>query len=384
MENENVKITVIREGYKSLAKEVREASHGGRVLLFTEEGVAGEDAAAAMTFEGLRLVRRNVPSKGADELYAELQKPPEGIMAAVAVGGVAPIEAAKAAHIPSAIPKILFPTESDALSAADDRVFFAAKEELPTARSLGHTVLFSPEILSSSPLRPTLGFLTAMLLEETDGAYEKLLLTGETPATALRAIKEKAKLLSELREEKGGEDAVNAALSLLKLSENAPRAGSAHTLAMLAARKTGGSFPDYLFPAAYALYLMYDGYLGTLPLEHCPPPDRAKNLRFLSVKCGISPSLFHKRQQTYAQGYEERWRLTAEYREDFLETLRALPMAELSRLYRRAKEGEKHSPPLTASELLMLLSLTGEAVSGYPLIKHVKMTGLIEPLLKCG
>ncbi len=383
MEKENVKISVIREGYRSLAKEVREASHGGRVLLYTEEGMAGDDAAAAISFEGMAVTRRNIPEKGADELFAELQKPPEGIMAAVAVGGVTPIEAAKAARLPSAIPKILFPTQSAALSAADDRSYLSTKGSLPVGRSMGHVTLLDPALLAASPLRPLLGYIAATLLEEADEAYEKLLLEKESPAQALRTLKEKAALLTDVREENASADAVNAALTLLKLSPSATGVGSAHTLSLLAAKCKAGSFPDYLFPAAYALLILYQGYLGALPLEHCPPPDRAENLRLLGAKCGMEPSLLSPSQKPYAEGYDDRWRLTAEYREDFLEALRAIPLSHLSRLYRRAAK-EDASPALTASELLTLLSLTGEAISGYPLIKHIKMTGLIEPFLKCG
>ena len=385
MEKESVRVTVIKEGVRSLAKEVKDLSHGGRVLLFTEEGRVGEDAQAALTFEGMQVTKRMIPKTLSDDLFSELQRMPEGIMAAVGVGGCRPIEAVKAARLPSAIPKILFPTEFSALSAADDRVFLGTKNDLPSARSMGQIVFLDPSLLTASPIRPGLGFLAARFVEEADGVYENLILKNQNPAGALRALKEKARILCSIREENDGDDLSKAAISLLKLCSDAPRADSAHALSLLAARKTGGDFSDYLFPAAYALLRLYAGYLGSLPLEHCPPPDRAENLRLLSLKCGLSSSLLHRRQKPYAEDYDKRWRLTAEYREDFLEAIGedTLPITALSRLYRRAPK-QAARPELSASDLLMLLSLTGEAVSGYPLIKHIKMTGLIEPLLKCG
>ena len=63
MEKENVKITVVKEGYRSLAKETKNLAHGGRVLLFTSETRAGDDAQAALTFEGMQVTRRNLPEK---------------------------------------------------------------------------------------------------------------------------------------------------------------------------------------------------------------------------------------------------------------------------------------------------------------------------------
>ena len=384
MSRENVKVTIVREGMRSFSKQVKESAHGGRVLLFTEEGPMGEDALAALTFEGIRAVRRTIPEKCSQGLFAELQKPPEGIMAAVAVGGIRPIEAMKAAHIPTVIEKILFPTELSALSATDDRVYFGVKGDIPSALSAGHTVLLDPAMLSASPLRPGLGHILALLTEEADGIYERMILSGESPAGALRAFGEKGALLREITEEEGAERTVHTFLTLLKLSERSPRSTSVGTFALLAAKRTGGEVSDYLFPAAYALLTLYAAYLGSLPLEHCPPPDRAENLRLLGVKCGVDRSLFSAKQKEYAEGYDERWSATAEYREDYLESIGAIPLSDLSRLYRRTPHDKEGSAPLSASELLMLLSLTGEAVSGYPLIKHIKMTGLIEPLLKCG
>ncbi len=383
MGKDNVKITIVHEGYKSLAKEVKEASHGGRVLLYTEEGLAGDDAMAALTFEGMRVTRRDIPEQGSESFYAELSKAPEGIMAVVAVGGVRPIEAAKAARIPSAIPEIYFPTENAALSATDDRICLGTRGALPVGCTPGQSVILDPAILSATSLRHGLGYLLTMILEEADGAYERLLLHGESPANALRTLREKLTLLSEIREESAPSDTVNALLTLLKISPSPAALGSAHILALLAERKAGGIFPEHLFPASYALLRLYEAYLGALPLEHCPPPDRAENLRLLSAKCSLASSLLIVGQKTYAEGYDERWRVTAEYREDFLETIRAIPLSHLAKIYRRAPK-EERAVSLSASELLMLLSLTGEAVSGYPLIKHIKMTGLIEPLLKCG
>ena len=383
MEKGNVKITIVNDGVRSLVRQVKELSHGGRVLFFTEEGRQGEDVRAALTFEGMRIVQKEVPEMPSDSLFSEVQRPPEGIMAAVAVGGANAMEALKAAHLPSAIPKLLFPTCFAALCGADERIFLGTKADLPRCRSAGHEVMIDPKIVAASPLRPGLGFLIANVTEQADAAYEKLILSGESPAAALRLLKEKASLLLEIREENAAEDTASAALKLIKSS--AETSDSAHTLALLAARRAGGNFTDHLFSATYALLRLYAGYLGSLPLEHCPPPDRDENLRLLQAKCGVNASLLWKKQKTYAEGYDNRWRLTAEYREDFAEAIgeKAVPLSALSRLYRRARD-EKPCPQLSASELLSLLSLTGEAVSGYPLIKHVKMTGLLEPLLRCG
>ena len=88
-----------------------------------------------------------------------------------------------------------------------------------------------------------------------------------------------------------------------------------------------------------------------------------------------------KDERIYAEGYLERQHTTGEYRDDCLEFLseKGLPLSALCRLYRRAAkaEGERE---LSSETLLHLFSLTGEAVSGYALIKHIGLTGLLVPL----
>ena len=212
-----------------------------------------------------------------------------------------------------------------------------------------------------------------------------MLLAHRIPASPLRKIKEKAALLSVIREEDAATGIAEIAPAIFA-EEEKPRPATVHLLARLAARKHGGLFCDHLFCAAYALLKLYRSYLGDLPLEHCPPPDRTKNLALLAENCRLAPSILSSKQRPYAEGYDERMRRTAEYREDFSECIaeEVLPLGALSRLYRRTPPTAEEGARLDAQELLSLLSLTGEAVSGYPLLKHVKMTGLLEPLLLCG
>ena len=72
MEKGNVKITIVNDGVRSLVRQVKELSHGGRVLFFTEEGRQGEDVRAALTFEGMRIVQKEVPEMPSDPRGADL------------------------------------------------------------------------------------------------------------------------------------------------------------------------------------------------------------------------------------------------------------------------------------------------------------------------
>ena len=155
--------------------------------------------------------------------------------------------------------------------------------------------------------------------------------------------------------------------------------GSATTFAFLAAKKEGRLYDEYLFSAAYALVSLYRRYLSDIPLEHQVPPDRSETVEALRA-CRAEVDLA-KDERIYAEGYLERQHTTGEYRDDCLEFLseKGLPLSALCRLYRRAAkaEGERE---LSSETLLHLFSLTGEAVSGYALIKHIGLTGLLVPL----
>lgn len=376
-----VQINEITEGYKSFGKAVREASHGGQVLLFAQNDKGGDEAETALALEGLKVTRRP-PARSDASTFEPL---PEGVLAVVGAGGGAAMDAAKGVNA-RGIPKLLFPTDLTALCALSDRVARESVADLSIRPSDGHTVLYDKALLGESDgVRAGLGYLLASLTERIDAAFEGLLLSHEIPASSLRKIKRNAALLSVIQEEDAAVGVAESAPALLA-EDGSPRSSSAYLFALLAARKHGGHYSEYLFCAAYALLKLYRAYLSDLPLEVAPPPDRAKNLTLLAENCKLAPSMISAKQQSYAIGYEERMHRTAEYREDFLEcmTEEVLPLAPLSRLYRRTPPAARGEKPLGAEELLSLLSLTGEGVSGYPLLKHVKMTGLLEPLLLCG
>jgi len=388
MRSEKTEITLVEKGVGECAEIIRKEAHGGRVLLFTEEGRAGEDATSALARAGLAVTRRDVSIKTLGD-YASLsrQEIPEGTMAVVGAGGTAAMECAKAVRLPGSVPRLLIPFDLSALTALDKRAFFGTVGDVLSLSAEDAHVLFDREVLSSSgQIRTGLGILLAWWVERLDTAYEALIEEDACPSIALESLKRTGKDLASIRESDAAKGVVDVALAWAEGESvpNSHHAASAHLLAMLAARSSEGDYPDHLFSAAYALLRLYARYLGDLPLEHAAPPDRARNAELLEKRCALAPSPVLSRAKTYAATYDRRARLTAEYREDFAEAMDDSVVAALSRVYRRARkeEGESPLPPPTA--LLALLSLTGEAVSGYPLIKHIKTTGLLEPLLVAG
>jgi len=388
MHSGKTEITLVENGLGECAEITKSEAHGGRILFYAEEGREAEEAAAALTRAGLALTRRDVEARMLGD-YATLSREeiPEGTMAVVGVGGAAAMECAKAVRLPKSLPRLLIPQDLSALTALDKRAYFGTNGDVLSLVSEDARVLFDRETLSSSgQVRTGLGILLAWWVERLDAAYEALIERETCPSIALDGLKSAVADLAKIRESDAAKGVADLALTWAQAGESplSSHSASVHLLAMLAAKSSEGNYTDYLFPAAYALARLYARYLGDLPLEHAAPPDRARNVELLEKRCALSPSPLLTRAKTYAENYERRARVTAEYREDFFESIDEGAISAISRVYRRTRkeEGESPLPPPTA--LLALLSLTGEAVSGYPLIKHIKTTGLLEPLLVAG
>ena len=380
--SDGINVVSVEEGCKALVKEIKKCIKGGKVLLFQREDRAGKDVAAALTVEGFSVVKREVKDGFIMNRTFDREEL-DFVAAAVGVGGLAEMEAAKDYSAYGKVPTFLYPTDLTGLVAEKADAEFIAVSRRVTVRADEFTVV-ADRALSECEIgvRAGIGYLLSRLAEVTDGAYADLILHKKDPALALVTVKDVGafweqtaalplperivsttlRLGSEIREKK---------LSVVK---------SATDLAFLTARRQGGRYDDYLFSSAYALFDLYRYYLSDFPLECALPPDRAENAARIEKACGLSASAHLKECVGYADGYNERMRVTGEYREDFLRTVNALPLAALCRAYRRA-ETACEEKTLSSERLLDLLSLTGEAVSGYALVKHIKLTGLMEPLL---
>ena len=384
------KVTTITKGFHEIAEIVRAEAHGGTVLLFRDVSQSSQDLAPALALAGLKVKQREVTDKLLFDYVALCATPvPEGVTAVVGAGGRAAVECAKGVRLPREVPRLLVPLDLSGLDALDSRAFFCTKGEAFFLSREDARVLVDSTLLSSSDhVREGLGILLARIAETTDGAYEALIEKGKCPSDALDAIKRAAADLQTIKESDATAGITKVALEWTKEGGlfSLPVANTAHLASMLAARKTGGRLGDHLFAASYALLRLYVRYLSDLPLDRAAPPDRTRNAELLKETCRLDLLPLLSRGKPYAEGYGERAQVTAEYKEDFAERLqdKGLPLSVLARLYRRSPKSPDEGALLSAPALLMLLSLTGEAVSGYPLLKQIKMTGLLEPLLAAG
>jgi len=379
-------IVCVHEGFKSLAKEVKREIAAGKVAVFAREGREMEDAVAALALEGFSVVRRAVSPRCLMHYGFNAEEGvPEAVRAAVGVGGAAEMELSKAFASTRNMRTFLFPTDLSALCALKRGAEFSTESQLLSLRSEDCVTLLDASLLQGAKgVKSGMGYLAARITEVLDGAFCRLLEQGESPSEAFALLREVSAGLK-------GITADNAACKIIAqtlLLERKVRekslftAKSATTLAFLAARAENGGDPyEYLFPAAYALLSLYRTYLPRTPFELCVPPDRVRTLSLLREKCKLDASRELLRENAlYAPDHMRRRRLAEEYGEDFAEQIceEVFPLTELCRAYRRT---DGKVPALSANRLLALLSLTGEEISEYALIKHIKLTGLLEPLI---
>ncbi len=377
----------IDDGFVSLGKEVKKAAGGGKLILFAEGEKALEGAAAALGVEGFTVLKTQVNGKTLSRYSVLNEKEyPECVSAVVGVGSAAAMECAKAFKKSRALTCFLFPTDLGGMNALSDEAYFFTSGGLASFSAPVRTILLDKKMLAASRSGAKgIGAFFAHFTGVLDGAYERLLKRGESPAAALAALRSSALKLSDITEENASEKVYDAIeeLALTVKEKNLFRNPSAETLAALLAKDDSRGYPSALFLSSYALLRLYAFYWGEVPLDRALPPDRVKNIELLS-SCGVSASaLLGRVNERYAEDAEERRALTAEYKEDFLKVIEegVLPLSASCRAYRRLLKKEGGEIPLSSERILAFVSLTGELVSGYPLIKHIKTTGLIEPLL---
>ena len=387
--SEKADVMEIEDGFRSFGKEIKKAAGGGKLVLFADE--EADAAAAALGVEGFTVLKTEVSGKTLSRYSLLNEKSyPECVSAVVGVGSAAAMECAKAFKKSRALTCFLFPTDLAGLVALNDEAFFFTSGGLARFPSPVRTILVDKrKLLSSGSVASGIGLFLSRYIAVFDGAYERLIKKGESPSVALSALRNVAAKLSDITEETASEKTFDAILALERAVKDKafyPNPSS-QTFAAILANGAEGGYPTYSFYAAYALIKLYEFYLREIPLERAIPPDREKNFELLSVRCGVSASaLLARPSERYAEGWEERGYLTAEYKEDFASALKegVLPLSALCRAYRRLAKKEGKQERISSERILALVSLTGELVSGYPLIKHIKTTGLLEPLLSCG
>ncbi|NCA67190.1 MAG: iron-containing alcohol dehydrogenase [Clostridia bacterium] len=233
-----------------------------------------------------------------------------------------------------------------------------------------------------------LGYMLSYLVWTVDALYEGIIHNKGINAKTLQLLRYLVKCFGKLNSLENCNNAdvvIKAAIEISALvSELEVKSISAFSLAWFISlyKKEKISYNNYTFIAAYAILQLYCN-TPDMP-DMLLPADRDRALRELEKCCGLDYS--EELRQTkigYAEDYNRRCFVTQDYREELQNLIRGEWLKNCARYYRRLQGSSGYSmcKIISGEELLKLLSLSGEACGGYPLLKHIKLTGLLERYL---
>ena len=144
------------------------------------------------------------------------------------------------------------------------------------------------------------------------------------------------------------------------------------------------SYNENCFLAGYSIFVLY---LKCLPIDSSVafPPDLLMDIKELEITCGISASQNLRSAKTdYAIDYLRREFITKDYCPELSELLSGDWLSSLAKTYRRllGSCGYGLKKSLYTETLFNLINLCGHFCDGYPLLKHLKLSGLTDLLYK--
>lgn len=135
-----------------------------------------------------------------------------------------------------------------------------------------------------------------------------------------------------------------------------------------------------LFIASYFLKNLYEGYLSLQTSGVEIPPDYSQALMYGKKVCNLN--FHHYLVAENRSTYEKNDFITNEYREELLSFLKETKGGSAARVFRRFFDDSGYflSEYVSAAMLLSLCEVCATISEGYPLVKHIYNSGLLEKI----
>ncbi len=307
----------------------------------------------------------------------------------VGIGADYVMDSAKVIAGNADLPLLLVPSVFSALCAFQKRAeFFSENALVAYYMANPAVVLVCKDVLKcqkASEQAVGLGYILAYIVAAVDHIYEGVIHNRGLSAKALRLIKSLISVLAGMNTMETVENGDIIAKSAIEIAEFASESSSSSSSAFCLAwyislyKREKISYNSYSFIAAYVILELYRkiSNIDNMLL----PADRDLALRELQKHCGIDYSQELKQSKIgYAEDYNRRSYITADYLGEFKQLLSGDWLANAAKCYRRliGNSGYNINKIITSDMLLRLLSLSGESCGGYPLLKHIKLSGLLE------
>lgn len=152
--------------------------------------------------------------------------------------------------------------------------------------------------------------------------------------------------------------------------------------AILLYKKQKIAYTNYNFIAAYSILELYRNvpYMANMLM----PPTREKAFIELQKCCGLDyANMLRQTKIGYYDDFRRRDFITADYLDEFKALLKGDWLKNAAKQYRRlyGNSGFGINKIINSDEITKLLALSSEMTQGYPLLKHINLTGLLERYL---
>ncbi len=374
-----------RDQFVPTVGEMLKAGH----ITVVKDSLAGIDAAEIITKAGYCCSVIEI-SAGAlfdyNAIAAKLVR--EDTRLVIGIGGIECIESVKVIAGIAALPLLMVPTSFNALACLQKRADFFCTDTFVTYYvAKGATVLICYDILKDkkADIPSGMGYLLAHLVLSFDTLYEGLLHNkgmNNSLIMLIGLIKEAFCALAKAEPAELSEIIIRTSVEIASvIAESGQGSSASNSLAWFISlyKRRETAYTEYSFIAAYTILKLY---LAAPELSNMLLPA-SRDTSFIEIEkcCGLSYRReLRETKIGYAEDYSRRDFVTADYLEELKALIRGDYLESAARCYRRlvGSCGYNMRKIVTSDELIKLLSLSSEAADGYPLIKHLKLSGILE------
>ena len=364
----------------------------GKILLIHEDGKEGKSAKEALQKAGY-VLEEGIFTKGDIFDFSKLKEKSfsEDCRLVISVGedyilSIAQLYASRYSVHHFAIPTTL----CGLFSAIPYSTFFDTDNLIRFHSTATTTVFLAEESLKERKPREVayaLGQTLCGMLSLFDKGYEFLILGREKKAeeyfSAFLAIKE---LLEKNFTPFSFFQPLYESAIILANFVFSPYLGTGFNLSWLISlyKNHKVSYNENCFLAGYTVFQIYQ---SCLPIDGgcAMPPDTVMDIKEIEITCGISATQnLRETKSDYANDYLRREFITKDYCPELLNMLKGEWLDSLAKSYRRLMGscGFGLKKNIYIDQLFNLTNLCGQFVDGYPLLKHLKLSGITDLLYK--
>lgn len=374
-----------REQFVPTVGEMLKAGH----ITVVKDAQTSIDAAEVLTKAGYRCSVIEINSGALfdyNSVAVKLVKEESRLV--IGIGGINCSESAKVIAGTADLPLLLIPTSLAALCCMQKKADFFNKDTIVSYISAkSATVLFCYDIFLDrrADIPAGLGYMLSYFVWAFDTLYEGLLHNKGMNVILIKLIESIQNSFKKFNNAEAADYVELILKSAIDISTAYAEVGQGSSAAISLAwfislyKKRETAYTEYSFIAAYMIIELY--LAAPCELNMLLPTDRDITFAEIEKCCGLSYRReLRETKIGYAEDYNRRNFVTADYLEELKSIFRGDYLTIAAKCYRRCVGncGYNMRKIINSDELLRLAALSAEASDGYPLIKHLKLSGILD------